>query len=215
VCTPLTVDQYNCVCLPGNFRQMPPFVGDYTVDYPQCVDDRCAVNNGGCTTNAICSATGQGTSTCACAPGFLPQGVTDPTTCTPASCVSLSPGVFPLADAFSSVGTCTAKVAGERCLLGCVDGYKPVVNGRSYNSITAVCAIHNGGVVPIYTFTTFDCIVDASGHAPMGPNQHGDDSRDHDDNGDNQNNHGVIDAHSPWYCGVTPIVPARLPHLGW
>jgi len=41
-------------------------------DGPTCDDaiDACAVDNGGCGTNAVCTTTGPGTRTCACTPGY-------------------------------------------------------------------------------------------------------------------------------------------------
>jgi len=141
----------------------------------------------------VCTPTGMGTRTCQCAPGFLPQNVVDPIACAPASCLSLSPGIFPLADPHASVGTCVGKVNGDRCALGCVDGYKPMVAGKSYASITAVCGVKNG--VIIYQFSDYDCVASTTND--------GRDGRDGRDGGGRKNG---IDVKSPWYCGVAPTV---------
>jgi hypothetical protein len=92
--------------------------------------------------------------------------------------------------------------------LGCVDGYKPVVGGKSYASITAICQVKN--TIPIYTFSPFDCVADPNAHGiPTGKDKDGRDGRDNGDNG-----RGITPAKAPWYCGVSPSAPC-LPSSPW
>jgi len=171
----------------------------YSIGYPECVADLCALNNGNCPLNAICTPTGEGTRTCACAPGYGPQGTTMITTCTAEACLALAVGEFPLSDPHSSVGSCVARLPNEKCQLGCVNGFKPRVDGRVHSSVPATCVVH--GPVNVYSFATFDCVAD-----PGAAGIDSQDERDHHDNGDNSNG---ASSNKAWLClpQVTPCSP--------
>jgi len=188
-CTPLTATTSTCECTPGNFGQSPlppPAPTPYTVAYPKCVRDICAEpNNGGCGDGALCTPTAAGVRTCACLPGWVPDGAF----CKLGTCNALEIGLFPLKDAYSSTGTCVARLTGQSCLLGCVDGWRPVVAGKKQSAVKAQCTFQNGA--SIYVFEQFDCVPEAGAKAPGSEPQ--DSVNDADNKGKDK---------AAWFCGV-------------
>jgi len=217
ICSPLTTSTWDCVCTHGNFQQAPPPDGSgYSLAYPQCVADRCALNNGDCPLNSICTPMGDGTRICNCASGYSPQGVNNPTACTLDTCLALSPGFFPLGDPHSVVGSCVGRYPGESCKVGCVDGWRPEVSGKAYKTVSARCVVH--GDVNIYTFVPFDCISDPDAHASFtddnGGSAHGHDDDDDDDDDDGDDHHGSSGFTGGWWCGGE-LVPTCVPNAPW
>jgi Malectin domain/EGF domain len=100
----------------------------------------CSTNNGGCSPNATCTSTGQGTNSCACNTGYTGNGMA----CTPVnSCLTNNGGCSPNA-------TCTDTGPGTNSC-ACNTGYTG--NGVTCVGVDA-CATNNGGCSPNATCTS-------------------------------------------------------------